>query len=128
MSTINKYRSISTSRGQQNGAFCGRRFPDCHCQIVEELVKMNLSTLLMLIVSASPFVSCQQQDANSSYTLYLGVFLSVNSTEFSTVGFLPALDIAVETVNNHPEILKNLNGTSYNLSVIFNDSRVSCTD
>ena len=116
---------LPTSRGRQICVFVAGAFLII---IVEALVKMKFFTLLMLIVSASLFVSCQQQDANNSYTLHLGVFLSVNSTEFSTIGFLPALDIAIETVNNHSEILKNLNGTSYYLNVIFNDSRVSRTD
>ena len=90
-------------------------------------MKMKFFPLVMLILRVSLFVSCQQQNANNSYTLNLGVFLSVNSTVQSTVGFLPALDIAIETVNNHTEVLKNLNGTSYYLKVVFNDSRVSCT-
>ena len=87
------------------------------------VVPMKCFSLLLLIVRAFLFVS-SQQDANT-HTLHLGVFLSINSSVRSTAGFLPALDIAIDTVNNHTEVLKNLNGTSYTLNVILNDSRVS---
>ena len=84
---------------------------------------MKCFSLLLLIIRASLFVS-SQQDANNTHALNLGVFLSINSSVRSTAGFLPALDIAIDTVNNHTEVLKNLNGTSYTLNVILNDSRV----
>ena len=87
-------------------------------------IMMKCFSLLLLIVHASLFVSSQQNASN--HTLYLGVFLSMNSSVRSTTGFLPALDIAIETVNNHTEVLKNLNGTSYTLNMVLNDSRVSC--
>lgn len=86
---------------------------------------MKYFSLLLFVACAFLFVPSQQQDVDN-YTLHLGVFLSINSSVLSTVGFLPALEIAVETVNNHTEVLKNLNGTSYTLNVVLNDSRVSC--
>lgn len=84
---------------------------------------MKYFSVLLLIVGASVLVSSQQNVTNHS--LYLGVFLSMNSSVLSTVGFRPALDIAIETVNNHTEVLKNLNGISYTLKIVLNDSRVS---
>lgn len=86
-----------------------------------------LSLLLLLIVRAAVYASSQQMsgsgDASDDYTtLHLGVFLSINSTVLSTVGFLPALDIAIDSVNNHTEVLKDLNGTSYYLKAIVTDS------
>ena len=82
---------------------------------------MKSFTLLVLIAHGSLLVSSQQ-----NHTLNLGVFFSLNSSVLPTTGFLPALDIAIESVNNHTEVLKNLNGTSYTLEMIFNDSMVSC--
>lgn len=93
------------------------------------LMTMKYFSLLLLISRAFLFVSPQQQGSNDNgavnYDLYLGVFLSMNSSVRSTAGFLPALYIAIETVNDHTEVLKNLNGTSYTLNVVLNDSMVS---
>ena len=67
------------------------------------------------------------QEPETNHTLYLGVFLSIDTADPSQTskGFLPALDLAIETINNHSEVLKNLNGVSYTLDVIRNDSKVA---
>ena len=87
---------------------------------------MKYFSLWLLLVGAFlSVVPSQQQQNVSNHTLYLGVFVSMNSSVFSTVGFLPALDLAIETVNDHTEVLKNLNGVSYRLDKVLNDSQVS---
>ena len=66
------------------------------------------------------------QGSTINHTLSLGVFLSMDPEDPSqeSIGFLPALDLAIETINNHSEVLKNLGGVSYTLEVIISDSMV----
>ncbi|XP_065899544.1 gamma-aminobutyric acid type B receptor subunit 2-like isoform X2 [Dysidea avara] len=92
-----------------------------------------MRSLTILIVCANLLaVSSQGNTTNetsrnetSNHTLYLGVFLSMDTEDPSqeSIGFLPALDLAIETVNNHSEVLKNLDGVSYTLEVVKSDSK-----
>jgi len=88
------------------------------------LAILILCTSLLVVVSSQGNNEMAEETIN--HTLYLGVFLSMDvvNTSQDTVGFLPALDLAIETINNHPEVLKNLGGVSYTLDVVKNDSKV----
>ena len=81
---------------------------------------------MILTFCANLLVAVISQGNTANHTLYLGVFLSVNASDPSQdfTGMLPALDLAIETVNNHSEVLKNLNEVSYSLDVTKTDSQV----
>ena len=85
-----------------------------------------MKSLAILIVCANLLVVVSSQGSTDNNTLYLGVFLSMDPDDPSqeSIGFLPALDLAIETINNHSEVLKNLGGVSYTLDVVKSDSMV----
>ena len=65
---------------------------------------------VLFTVSSSPGDAVEQQE-----NLYFGVFISQDSA-FDFSGFIPPLELGVETINNHTTVLKRLNGRNYNIS------------
>lgn len=51
-------------------------------------------------------------DNKSNFTLYFGVFISQES-EFDFSGFIPPLELGIETINKHSTVLKGLDEKDY---------------
>ena len=66
-----------------------------------------LCYLFGLIVAASSGVT------NNS-NLHFGVFISQES-DFDFSGFIPPLELGVDTINNHTNVLKGLNERNYHI-------------
>lgn len=64
-----------------------------------------------------------EQTAKSNGGLYFGVFISQESA-FDFSGFIPPLELGVDTINNHSTILKGLNQMNYFIDYVVSNGKV----
>ena len=80
---------------------------------------------LFLLLTTGASQNSTQNDSSVEPVLRFGVFISQNSTNsFEYAGFIPALEIGVETVNNNLSVLTREDGKKYQITYNISDAMV----